>query len=407
MPRGPSSPLEARLLMAAGGKGGGDSSGSVPGGTIYYADYVMVDFNNNQYPSFTGVYSMKGDGSAKTLVSTESLSDTTHLLHNGERWSLGIDSVPGVAGTGPNGAGGGEVFATRLSDGYKVQLTDNPNVQPSYQVFWSDDDSFISYSAVTWTQVTSADSYNHVDSAGNYWLADAAVFRANIAWGSEPAAGTPAAVLDVGEQFPGWGGATPDVAELDWSPQGTQLAYQKTIGDSNTLHVASFNADLTQQLGTVNLGPGRQPEFSPDGSRIAYSAPSPDSPYLHALWTVSPNGSGVVRLTKTAQMSDSNPGWSPDGKQIAFSRHTLPKGYQPGLSDVMRLPATGGSPINLTKDTEYSAAIGWGADIEAPTTAAATTTTTTSSAGPTSLFSNDPVSKSDELERSHLLDLLV
>jgi hypothetical protein len=389
-------PLENRTLLAA--------AAPVPPGTIYFADSTMVDFNNNQYPSFAAVQSMKGDGSGKAVVSSEFPGDPSRLLHGG-RWLLGTQSVPG---TYPNGLGRREIFATPLGGGAKVQLTDNPDVQPSYQAFWSADDSFISFSAVTWTGVTSGGNYTHPGTGGQ-WLADAKVFRVDLSWGTEPTESTPTAVLDAGEKFNDWGGGVevyPDVVELDWSPAGTQLAYQKTVS-TDTLHVASFDAALTL-LGTVNLGAGHTPEFSPNGSRIAYSAPSPDSPHLSALWTVGPNGSGVVRLTKTAQMSDYNPGWSPDGKQITFTRRSLPKGYQPGLADVMRVPAAGGSPINLTKDLEYDEVIAWRSDVQAPTTpsASAAPTTATPVATSTSLFSVQRVSASGDAEGEPLIEIL-
>src|SRR5688572_3943049 len=217
-------PLENRTLLAA--------AAPVAPGTIYYADYQMVDFNNNQFPSFAAVYSMKGDGSAKSPVSTDFPGDPSRLLHGG-RWMLDTKSVPG---TYPNGLGRREIFATPLGGaGTSIQLTNNPNVQPSYQTFWSANDSFISFSAVTWTPV--AEGGNYTDGTGNQWLADAEVLRAGLSWStSVPTAVTPTAVLDVGERFDNWGSGiaiTPDVVELDWSPAGTQLAYQKTVGDSN------------------------------------------------------------------------------------------------------------------------------------------------------------------------------
>jgi hypothetical protein len=390
-------PLENRRLMAA--------TAPVSPGTIYYADYTMVDFNNNQFPSFTAVYRMKGDGTGKTLVSTDFPGDPSRLLHGG-RWMLDTRSV---AGTYPNGLGRREIFATPIGGGAPVQLTDNPNVQPSYQTFWSGNDSFISFSAVTWTSVAQDGNYTDTNT-GNQWMADADVFRADLSWGSAPIAGTPTAVLDVGERFNNWGSGidiTPDVVELDWSPAGTQLAYQKSVNNVDTLHVTTFDNALNP-LGTVNLGAGRAPEFSPNGSRIAFGAPSPDSPNLQAIWTVSPNGGGVVRLTRTAQMSDYNPGWSPDGKQITFSRRSLPKGYQPGLADVMRMSATGGSPINLTKDQEYAEVMAWRSDVQATTTLSTSTApaVATRTGGSTSLFSSKAVSDSTDSDNNRLIDLL-
>ena len=63
------------------------------------------------------------------------------------------------------------------------------------------------------------------------------------------------------------------------------------------------------------LGNGPQPDWSPDGSRIAFNR-------SHDIFTISADGRGLRRLTATAseRSRSSDPAWSPDGKQIAFIR---------------------------------------------------------------------------------------
>jgi TolB protein len=58
-------------------------------------------------------------------------------------------------------------------------------------------------------------------------------------------------------------------------------------------------------------GTGQQPDWSPDGSRIAFVA-------RQHIFTMSADGRRLRRLTDN--FGDSDPAWSPDGKYIAFIR---------------------------------------------------------------------------------------
>ncbi|GAA1990241.1 cell wall-binding repeat-containing protein [Catenulispora subtropica] len=55
--------------------------------------------------------------------------------------------------------------------------------------------------------------------------------------------------------------------------------------------------------------------YSPDGTRIAYTAASDSS-----LWVAAADGSGPVRLSQAAGVVDIMPCWTPDGRTIYFSR---------------------------------------------------------------------------------------
>ncbi len=104
--------------------------------------------------------------------------------------------------------------------------------------------------------------------------------------------------------------------------------------------------------------------WSPDGTTLAFShAPTPT--INDNLWTdISsvPSDSGMVTALVTRPGVDTNPIYSPDGKWIAFESH----GGQPervGLSDIYKIPNSGGNPIALQQTPDRNGSIvGWSQD---------------------------------------------
>jgi Tol biopolymer transport system component len=71
-----------------------------------------------------------------------------------------------------------------------------------------------------------------------------------------------------------------------------------------------------------HLGTGEAPDWSPDGSRIAFAAATRDAPDNQEIFTVKPNGRGLRRLTRFGPHLGGGvgaPHWSPDGRRITFS----------------------------------------------------------------------------------------
>lgn len=341
------------------GKGKGGGGGAVPPGRIFFQLHSFVDTPFGKGEQFIGLYSMKADGSDKR---EEPFMDwggqPSRQLHDGHRWFLNIAAIEdGVAF--PNGRPQRELFATR-DDGLEVQLTGDPAIQIT-GVFngsnrcWAHDDSFISFAALTWTLVESDGNFTGDD--GQEWLVEAAIFVVEVDWSDGvPEAAAPIAVLDVGLYFASgaeWGlfQPTANILGLDWSPSGNQLLYQQVTQEQPggyeryDLWVASFTPDAT--VTEITLGQGRQPEWSPDGARIAYS----DSRFI---FTVNPDGSDLLQVTKTAGNYDYDPHWSPEGAHLTFTRQTQSnqKASTYWQKNVLRVAATGGTPVNLTKDLD-------------------------------------------------------
>jgi dipeptidyl aminopeptidase/acylaminoacyl peptidase len=97
-----------------------------------------------------------------------------------------------------------------------------------------------------------------------------------------------------------------------WSPDGGKIAF-RSRHDNGFTQVWVMNADGSNptRLTAESLGSG-EAAWSPDGTKIAYSADSGD------IYVVSAYGTNRTRLTNLG--TDSHAAWSPDGTKIAFNR---------------------------------------------------------------------------------------
>ena len=97
-----------------------------------------------------------------------------------------------------------------------------------------------------------------------------------------------------------------------------------------------------------NIVGARMPALSPDGKTLAFV-------YKGDIWSVPSTGGRAIPLTQHVAM-DSNPIWSPDGTQIAFSSK------RNGNFDIFIIPATGGSPKQITWNSQNEIPSGWSPD---------------------------------------------
>ena len=101
-----------------------------------------------------------------------------------------------------------------------------------------------------------------------------------------------------------------------------------------TLAVLAYSLSTTAQTDPLWM---RYSAISPDGQTIAFS-------YKGDIFTVDANGGSAHQLTSNAAY-DTQPVWSPDGKEIAFASS------REGSMDIYVMGCDGGAPKRLTTDS--------------------------------------------------------
>jgi TolB protein len=120
-----------------------------------------------------------------------------------------------------------------------------------------------------------------------------------------------------------------------YSPDGKKIAFERAFGPVVNEHAArvaifTMNADgshLTQltQKSTPTSAEDSQPQWSPDGTKIAFvrSNTTAKPKQKGAIETMNADGSNIRRITPF-RIDATDPRWSPNGKRLLFSTYAHP-----------------------------------------------------------------------------------
>jgi Tol biopolymer transport system component len=161
--------------------------------------------------------------------------------------------------------------------------------------------------------------------------------------------------------------ATPET--LPTSTVAFSVAFAKVVGRGEAdIYVVNADGTGLQPL-TETLGWEEDPSWSPDGTRVAYTAYSPGNLYVGgaSVWVMNADGSGKKQLSDGYGFS---PSWSPDGKQLVYvaAVNTTPLNTPVVLSgthlvvDLIVLDADGGNARTIAGINYLPVAPSWTPD---------------------------------------------
>jgi Tol biopolymer transport system component len=138
--------------------------------------------------------------------------------------------------------------------------------------------------------------------------------------------------------------------------EGWRLAYNAPSGRSVHLFVSDADGSHRRQIDHI-IGDKQQPNWSPDGKRIAFRWVPHDEDHT-PLALIDADGSDFVNLTKITGLRGWSPSWSPDGRRLVSA--ATPRGGVPNGLYVMGSDGT--NPHRITRAGREAQYAAWSPD---------------------------------------------
>jgi Tol biopolymer transport system component len=123
-----------------------------------------------------------------------------------------------------------------------------------------------------------------------------------------------------------------------WSPDGARIVFLHWVyGSPDQFQIATIAADGTDmRIVTPDGLDGGDPSYSPQGDLISFQSPLDPGSTPQVVYTVRPDGTGLVPLTATTGAASNHPSWSPDGSKLLFCFIPLGQRHGADLATINR-----------------------------------------------------------------------
>lgn len=127
------------------------------------------------------------------------------------------------------------------------------------------------------------------------------------------------------------------VTDFSWSPDGTKLVCVSALGAMDGADVAKTDVETSDTRHYVH------PTYKLDGKGFS------DNRHEH-LWVVEVASGRTKQISQGDDWADTEPEWSPDGAKIAFVSDRTGKAFEGSRqTDIWVIPATGGNPVKVSR----------------------------------------------------------
>lgn len=125
-----------------------------------------------------------------------------------------------------------------------------------------------------------------------------------------------------------------------YSPDGTRIAFYSDRGGSPQVWMSNADGGQAHQLAFMQSGSTGTPHWSPDGKTLALDS---NASGVYQVYTMSSDGGKLTQLTQ-GPSSNFAATWSRDGRWLYFcSNHT-------GRNEVWKMPSSGGTAVQVTRN---------------------------------------------------------